>query len=95
MVLDHPHHLFGQLSSATQPLCVVVSGGSETFCSFQPWFGRIWWFSVFKLFRRWFGGGARSGGVWFLAVAVSSGCGGAAPAVCCLHNGCDGVTDRY
>jgi hypothetical protein len=33
--------------------------------------------------------------VWFLAVAVSGGCGGAAPAVCCLHNGCDGVTGGY
>jgi hypothetical protein len=35
MVLDHPHHLCGQISPATQPLCVVVSGGSGTFLFFS------------------------------------------------------------
>jgi hypothetical protein len=67
MVLDHPHHLCGQFSPTTRPLCVVVSGGSRTFLFFSV---LVWVdieVAVFVLFRRWFGGGARSGGVWFLA----------------------------
>jgi hypothetical protein len=51
-------------------------------------------FLVSVLFRRWFGGGDRIGGVWFLVAAVLGGCDGVAMAAY-LHSGCDNAIGGY